>query len=88
MKKKTPQSKSLGIPKGIPADLQKALAQELQKMGSTYPELIQGLDPVPSPEAVLKLASTWNSLTPAQKAAWDDYAARENMDRAGAGWEN
>jgi hypothetical protein len=37
---------------------------------------------------VLKLASTWNNLTPAQKAAWDDYAAQENMRRAGGGWVN
>jgi hypothetical protein len=88
MKKKTPQTKGLGIPKGIPADLRKALAQELQKMGTTYPEFIQGLDPAPSPEVVLKLASGWNNLTPAQKAAWDDYAAKENMRRSGAGWAN
>jgi hypothetical protein len=81
MKKKTPQPKSLGIPKGIPAHLRKALAEELQKMGTTYPEFIYGLDPPPTPDVVLTLASTWNSLTPAQKAAWDDYAAQENLRR-------
>ena len=88
MKKKTPQPKGLGIPKGIPAPLRKALADELQKMGTTYPDLIQGMDPPPTPEVVLKLASTWNSLTPAQKAAWDKYATQEDMHRAGGGWEN
>jgi hypothetical protein len=88
MKKKAPQPNGLGIPKGIPAHLRKALVDELQKMGTTYPDLIQGMDPPPTPEVVLKLASTWNSLTPAQKAAWDDYAAKEDMHRAGGGWEN
>jgi aryl-alcohol dehydrogenase-like predicted oxidoreductase len=88
MKKKTPQPKGLGIPKGIPAHLRKALADELQKMGTTYPDLIQGMDPPPTPEVVLKLASTWNSLTPAQKAAWDNYAAQENQRFSGGGWDN
>jgi hypothetical protein len=43
---------------------------------------------LPTPEAPLNLASTWNSLTPAQKAACDDYSAQGNMDRAGGGWGN
>ncbi len=88
MKKKTPQPKGLGIPKGIPAHLRKALAEELKKMGSTYPELVRGLDPPPSPELLLKLASTWNGLTPAQKDAWDAYAAQENMGGGSEPWRN
>jgi len=82
MKKKTPQPKDPGIPKGVPAHLRQALVEELQKMGTTYADFIQGTDPPPTPEVVLKLARAWNGLTPAQKAAWDDYAARENLRRA------
>ena len=88
MKKKPHQPKDLGIPKSIPAHLRKALAEELKKMGATYPELVRGMEPRPTPEVILKLASTWNNLTPAQKAAWDDYAAQEDARGAREPWRN
>ena len=71
----------LGIPRGIPAELRLALAEELERMGTTYPDFISAADGPVDPETVLKLAKLWNSLTPEQVAAWDDAARQENIRR-------
>ncbi len=82
MKPKSHHPKRLGIPRDVPPELRKALALELEKLGTTYPEFILGLDPPPTPEIVLELAHGWNNLTPEQKAAWEAYAAQENDRRS------
>ena len=69
----------LGIPDGLPAELRKALAAELQRMGSTYQEIAQSADPPLTPVQVLTMARAWNNLTPSQQAAWHEAAMRENL---------
>ena len=79
---------SLGIPKNIPAKLRKALAEELQRMGATYPQIAGSVDPPLSPDMVLKMARGWNSLTQSQKAAWNDRAREENIHEGNPSWDN
>ena len=71
--------KRLGIPRGLPAKLRAALTEELQRMGSTYPEIAEAADPPLAPDQVLTMARAWNNLTPTQQAAWHDAATQENL---------
>ncbi len=59
--------------------LPKALREELALQHLTYEEAIKGCDPVPSHAILLKLLRGWRSLSPRQKAAWDDAARRYNL---------
>ena len=79
MSRKKPSQKRLGIPRGLPAELRAALADELQRMGTTYEEVAYASHPPLTPDKVLTLVRAWNSLTPAQKAKWDAAARQENM---------
>jgi hypothetical protein len=72
----------LGIPRSVRGKLRKALTKELQQMGSTYAEIAEATNPPLSPEQVLKLAKTWNGLTPEQHAAWEAAAEEENQRAA------
>ena len=72
-------NKRLRIPRGLPAKLRMALTAELQRMGSTYPEIAQSADPPLTPLEVLTMARAWNNLTPTQQAAWHDAATQENL---------
>lgn len=79
---------SLGIPLGLPANLQLALAEELQRMGATYEDIAYANDKTLSPVQVLQVARLWNSLTPSQVDAWDEATTRENMRRGRAPCRN
>ena len=59
--------------------LPKALIEELALQKLTYEEAIEGCDPIPDPHTLLKLLRGWRSLTPEQKAAWDQRAREENL---------
>jgi hypothetical protein len=72
-------TRRLGIPRGLPAELRRALAEELQRMGSTYREIAHAASPPLTPDQVLTMARAWNSLTPSQHASWHDAARKENM---------
>ncbi len=61
------------------------LRRELRLGKTTLREMLLTCgDPPPPPDVLCNLLRGWRNLTPAQKAAWDDAAARENM-RTGAG---
>jgi hypothetical protein len=72
----------LGLPKGVSSSLRKALAAELERMGSTYQECVDAAGGPITPEIVLELARGWNNLTPNQQAAWHSAAKRRNMGGA------
>ncbi len=59
--------------------LPEALVEELALQNLTYEEAIQGCDPIPSHATLLKLLRGWRSLTPQQKAAWDERAREYNL---------
>jgi hypothetical protein len=62
--------------------LPKALLEELALQNLTYEEAIKGCDGIPSHETLLKLLRGWRSLTPQQKAAWDQRALEYNLSGA------
>jgi len=59
-----------------------ALIEELALQHLTYEEAIKGCDPIPDPETLLKLLRAWRSLTPQQKAAWEQRATEYNLGGA------
>lgn len=59
--------------------LPKVLLEELALQNLTYEEAIEGCDGIPSHETLLKLLRGWRSLTPQQKAAWDERAREDNL---------
>ena len=59
--------------------LPKALIEELALQNLTYEEAIKGCDGIPSHQTLLKLLRGWRSLTPQQKAAWDQRAMEHNL---------
>ena len=58
------------------------LRRELRLAKTTLREILATCDPPPPPEVLCKVLRAWLNTTPAQKAAWDDAAARENMRAA------
>ena len=61
--------------------LPKALVEELALQDLTYEEAINGCDGIPDQQTLLKLLRGWRSLTPQQKAAWDQRAREYNLAR-------
>ena len=59
------------------------LRRELRLSKTTLRDILAVCDPPPTPEVICELLRAWRNITPAQKAAWDDAATRENM-RTGA----
>ncbi len=60
-----------------------ALRREVRRSKTTLREMLAVCDPPPPPDVLCRLLCSWRNLTPAQKAAWEAAAARENM-RTGA----
>ena len=58
------------------------LRRELRLAKTTLREILATCDPPPPPEVLCKVLRAWRNTTPAQKAAWEDAAARENMRAA------
>ena len=61
-------------PYRVTAELRRELA--LSKL--TLKEALVGCEPPPPPEVLCELLRTWRKLTPEQKQAWEEAAAREN----------
>jgi hypothetical protein len=59
--------------------LPKALVEELALQNLTYEEAVKGCEGIPSHETLLKVLRGWRSLTPQQKAAWDQRAREYNL---------
>ena len=59
--------------------LPKALIEELALQKLTYEEAIKGCDGIPDHQTLLKVLRAWRSLTPQQKAAWDQRAREYNL---------
>jgi hypothetical protein len=55
------------------------LRRELRLSKTTLREAIAGCNPPPPPEILCKVLRAWRSTTPAQKAAWEEAAVRENL---------
>jgi hypothetical protein len=64
------------------------LRRELALSKLTLEEALVGCDPPPPPEVLCKLLRTWRNLTPQQKAAWEEAAARENERLSRAAQQN
>ena len=65
------------------------LRRELRLSDTTLEEMLAACgDPPPPPEVLIKLLRGWRSLTPAQKAAWDDAAARESKRTSADPFQN
>jgi hypothetical protein len=58
------------------------LRRELRLAKTILREILATCDPPPPPEVLCKVLRAWRNITPAQKAAWDAAAARENMRAA------
>ena len=58
------------------------LRRELRLAKTTLREILATCDPPPPPEVLCKVLRAWRNTTPAQKAAWEDAAVRENMRSA------
>ena len=71
-------------PYRVTAELRRELA--LSKL--TLEQALAGCDPPPSPEILCKLLRTWRNLTPEQKQAWEEAAARENARLSGNPQQN
>ena len=59
-----------------------ALRRELRLAKTTLREILATCDPPPPPKVLCKVLRAWRNTTPAQKAAWEDAAVRENMRSA------
>ncbi len=59
--------------------LPNALVEELALQNLTYEEAIKGCDDIPPHKTLLKVLRGWRSLTPEQKAAWDQRATEYNL---------
>ena len=59
-----------------------ALRRELRLAKTTLREILATRDPPPPPEVLCKVLRAWRNTIPAQKAAWEDAAVRENMRSA------
>ena len=59
--------------------LPQALVEELALQNLTYEEAIAGCDVIPDHQTLLKVLRGWRSLTPEQKAAWDQRANEYNL---------
>ena len=55
------------------------LRRELRLAKTILAEILAVCDPPPPPEVLCTVLRAWRNTTPAQKAAWDETAARENM---------
>jgi hypothetical protein len=53
--------------------------EELALQNLTYEEAVKGCDGIPSHETLLKLLRGWRSLTPEQKAAWEQRAREQDL---------
>jgi hypothetical protein len=60
-----------------------ALEHELARLGQTYAEATEGLDPIPDPPVLVQLLRAWNDLTPQQRLAWEAAALQENLREEG-----
>jgi hypothetical protein len=64
------------------------LRRELRFAKAKLSEILAVCDPPPPPEVICKVLRAWRNITPAQKAAWEEAAARENMRTAADPFQN